>query len=189
MVKNLVLPVVPSNFDINYKTMGLFLLLDSTLLPNDDFGEWLDNDGFSEDVKKDGAKKYLFIELEKLKEKFRADIHDQSELRDSSGRPISPLGIYNLIEAHKNRISKVRLLIEHELLKSYNLHKASGVKYIVLRSYWIDKNGKKFRKFSTNLGPEDKVLVKGEIPKSSMAEAEKVINQMMWEQYKAEYPD
>lgn len=168
---------------------ALLLLLDPNLLPSGDFEEWLNDDGFSEAVKKDGNKKFLFLELEKLKARFRADLHDQSALKDSFGNPLTPLGIYNLIEGHKNRISKVRLLIEHELQKASNLHKPSGVKYIVMRAYWIDSNGKKVRKFSRNLGPEDKVLVKGKIPTSTLDETEKEIDRMMWEQYKAEYPE
>ena len=166
---------------------GLLLLLPTHLMPDDDFEEWLNDDGFSDVVKKDGNKKFLFIELDKLKNKFRSDMMDVSVIEDGKGHPLSPLGVYNLVQGHKNRISKVRLMIEHEISIAHNLHKPSGVRYVVARSYWINNQGKKVRKFAKNIGADDKVLVKGKIPPHKLIEVEKEIDTMMWEQYKSEY--
>lgn len=166
---------------------SFFLFLPSSLTPENEFEEWLNDDGFSKDTLKDGSKKFLFIELDSLKSKFRSDLLDVTQLKDDNGNTLSPLGVYNLIQGHKNRISKVRLMILNEVSIAYNLHKPSGVTYVVGRSYWIDNNGKKVRKFAKNFGSEEKVLVKGEIPKSMMVEIKQEIARMMWELYQTEY--
>ena len=156
---------------------------------NNEFEDWLNNDGFKNNPEKDGNKKFLLIELNRLKEKFRADLIDNTQLKDNNGNTLTPFEIIKLVEAHKIRIEKVRLMIEHEILQSYTLHKPTDVKYIVLRSYWIDKRGKKFRKFSKNLGPADKVLVGGQIPTSTMVQTEKEFDRLMWGLYREEYPE
>lgn len=165
----------------------LLLLLSHDLMPDDDFEEWLNDDNFSEQVKSDDNKKYLFLELEKAKNQCRKDLYDSSSMNGADGFPLTPAKIYKLIEAHKNRIRKIRLMIEHEVTIAKNLHKPSGVTYIVARSYWIDKSGKKVRKFAKNLGSDEKVLVNGEIPKYKLLDVEKEIDRMMWEEYKKEY--
>jgi hypothetical protein len=91
--------------------------------------------------------------------------------------------------AEMNPFDKVRLMIEHDLSIVENLHKPSGVTYIIARAYWIDNNGKKFRKFIKNMGAMEKVYVNGEIPSFKREEVEFTINQMMLEQYRKDYPD
>jgi len=164
-----------------------FFFIPSNLTPDNEFEEWLNNDGFSEETLNDGSKKFLFIELDRLKSKFRSDLLDVTQLTDDKGNFLAPLGVHNLIKGHKNRISKVRLMIQNEVSIAYNFHKPSGVTYVVGRSYWIDNNGKKVRKFAKNFGAEDKVLVNGEVPKFKMEEIKQEIARMMWELYQTEY--
>ena len=196
---------MPNNFDINSLMMTfLDTLIGSTGLikaffiffmnlpqenSSSDFESWLNEDGFKNNPEDDDNKKHLFRELNRLKDVFRKDLDDRTPLKDKNGNQLTPAEIIRLVESHKNRISKVRLMIQHEILQSYNLHKPSGVKYIVLRSYWIDRNGKKFRKFSKNLGPADNVLVNGKIPNSTMIETEREFDRLMWDLYKTEYSD
>jgi len=170
-------------------TKALLLLLGNHLLPPDDeFELWLNADGFKKGTENEGSKKHLFLELNKLKIRFRKDLNDQESLKDENGNSLSPLNIHKLIQGHKNRISKVRLMIQHELLEARNLHKPSGVTYIVIRTYWIDSTGKKFRKFAKNLGPSDKVLKNNKVPQSLITEIDKELTSMMWVEYQSEYP-
>jgi hypothetical protein len=106
---------------------------------------------------------------------------------DSSGKTLSPLDIYNAIEYYKIRIEKLWLIFGLKLYKTYNVNKDTQVRYIVMRAFWIDDNGKPFRKFSKNLGAENKVLVKGKIPTSVLESVEDYILTLMWDLYYFEY--
>lgn len=166
---------------------GILLLLPRELMPDDNIEEWLNNDGFTYSPERHGSKKFLFTELEKVKSEFRDYLNRKEPVVDENGQSLSPITIYNWIELKKIQIRKIRLMIEHEISYGTNLHSPTGVRYVVFRAYWIDNEGKKFRKFAKNIGAEDKVLVKGKVPVFKLDEVEKEIDQMMWEQYKSEY--
>lgn len=152
------------------------------------FEEWLLNDGFKPQTLNDGSKKALLMELEQLKNKFRNDLNDANHIKDDSGKPITPLKTTELIAAAMVQIDKLRLVIQHDLSIVKNLHKPSGVNYVVARAYWIDERGKKFRKFAKNIGSDEKVMEKGKIPTWRLDEVEKEIDRMMLNQYREEYP-
>jgi hypothetical protein len=164
-----------------------FFFFGADLIPENDFDSWLDNDNFNNSVKNDASKSFLFKELEKLKKGFRADLKDKTELKDENGNALSAMEVYQLIEAHKNRISKVRLMINNKVEYVANLNSSTGVKYIVARSNWINKQGKKIRKFSKNLGPDYKVYMNGKIPPSLKKEVEIELARLMWQEYIKEY--
>lgn len=166
---------------------GLLLLITSELVPDEDFEEWLNNDGFDYSPERYGDKKFLFTELEKVKSEFKEFINKAEALVDENGNSLPAIKIYNWIESKKIQIEKLRLMIEHEISFGTNLHKPSGVRYIVFRAYWINNKGKKFRKFAKNVGAEDKVFVDGKVPPYKLDEVEKEIDRMMLEQYKSEY--
>ena len=166
-----------------------FLFLIKDLIPNEDYEKWLTEDGFKHNPEKDLNKTYLLNELKRLKARFRSDIMEPTALLREDGTPLSPIEIINLVQAHKNRIDKVRLMIEHDFSIVKNLHKPTGVTYVIARAYWIDNNGKKIRKFVKNMGAEEKVYENGKIPSFKLDEVEFTINQMMREQYRKDYPD
>jgi len=101
---------------------------------------------------------------------------------------MTPLKTTELIAAAMVQIDKLRLLIQHDLSIVKNLHKPSGVNYVVARAYWIDDRGKKFRKFAKNIGSDEKVMEKGKIPTWRLDEVEIEIDKMMLKQYREEYP-
>jgi hypothetical protein len=166
---------------------GILLLLPKELLPVEDFEEWLSNDGFTYTPEKYGDKKFLFTELEKLKSEFRVLINKKEPIVDEKGQSVPAITIFNWIQLKKIQIEKVRLMIDHEISYGTNLHIPTGVRYVVFRAYWINNQGKKFRKFAKNIGAEDKVLVNGKVPDFKRDEVEKEIDRMMWEEYKSEY--
>ncbi len=168
---------------------SLLLLLVRDMIPNADYKKWLVADGFKDSTVKDLTKTHLFIELKILKARFRKDILERAALVDDDGTPLSPIEIINLVQAHQNRIDKVRLMIEHKLFFVKNWHKPNKVHYVIARAYWIDNNGKRFRKFVKNMGVADKVYKNGEILPSKFDEVTFEIDKMMWQQYKEEYPD
>ena len=176
---------------------GMIITLLLFLPPKQSFkgslGEWIDNDGFTDDELADPTKKHLVYELNRLKDEFRRGLSDKESSKGSEGDVLNPEEIYNLIEGNKIRISKIRLAIKPEYAISRNLHrnidlpKPKSVYYLVARAYWINNKGKKFRKFSKNFGAEDKVLVNGVIPQGMINEVENALTNMMWEEYRMEY--
>lgn len=168
---------------------GMLLLIPSKLEPEDNYEDWLNDDGFTYSPEKFGSKKFLFDILNSLKAEFREALSKKDELVDEKGQPVTLATAGKWIKMKQVQIAKVRLMIDHEISYGTNLHTPSGVRYIVYRAYWIDNNGKKFRKFAKNIGAEDKVLVNGEVPAFKIKEVENEIDRMMIEQYKSEYPD
>ena len=171
---------------------GLLLLLIGSVTPNktdDKLDEFINQDGFKTNPENDPNKTYLINELNKVKSKFKADLDENGILKDNFGTPLSPRGIYQLIMGHQNRIRKLRLIIEQEILITKNVQKPSGIVYLIARKYWVGNDGKKLKKFSKNIGSESKVLVKGKIPTSYLIQAEKELEKKMWEQYRSEYPE
>jgi hypothetical protein len=166
---------------------GLLLLLPGHQLNDDGGSDWLNNDGFKDEHYKDETKKYLFNELDRLKKRFIQDINEKGVIVDAEGKPLSPMQIYNLIEGHKIRIDKVRLMIRGEVLIAEHHHKPSDTYYVVARAYWMDENGKKFRKFSKNLGSKESAMVNEQIPDSKLKEIKKELEGMMWKHYQEEY--
>jgi hypothetical protein len=162
------------------------------------YSDWLKDDKFKKDHSKDPSKKHLFAELDRLKKKYWEDwngeykvidgVHKQIHpMTEDGSRELTPGEIKIAFDSKELQISRVRHMIEHEYSVIKNLHKPSGVKYVVVRSYWFDRNGSKVKKFNKNLGAEDKITVNGEIPKSLLTQGKKEIDEMMWEYYKNEY--
>ena len=176
--------LIGNGFMISY-----FVFLPEFLQPDDQFEQWLNNDGFDKNLEKDPRKKIFFKELNKLKAQMRRDLREVGDLFDEYGNKLNPAQIYLLIDSHKLRISKVRLMIEGTVYITYNTHKPTGVRYVVGRANWIDNDGKKIKKFSINLGPEQKVLVKGQIPPRVMEQLETDMLNEMWAMYTSEYPN
>lgn len=173
---------------------SILLLLPMSLLPDPDLKKWLEDDGYDEKLEKDGSKKYLVHELKKLKNRLINDAHDKSILKDKDGNNLNPIEIYNLLEGHKNRIKKIRLMISFDVNIAINTHKPSGKQYVVARTYWIDKNGNKVKKFSKNIGTAEDFWPNGNIPKDKalpkhiLETTRKELEKMMWDQYREEYP-
>lgn len=122
-----------------------------------------------------------------LLDDFRAFLESKESVTDADGKTLTPVEIYNAIEHYKIRIEKLWLIFDLRLYKTYNVNKETQVRYIVMRAFWIDEKGKPFRKFSKNLGAENKVLVRGQIPHSDIKAVEDYILSLMEDLYYWEY--
>jgi hypothetical protein len=129
----------------------------------------------------------LYDHYTELMDDFREFLNSTEEVVDSNGRTLSAIDIYNAIEYFKIRIQKLWLIFNLKLYKTDNVNKDTQVHYIVMRAFWIDDKGKPFRKFSKNLGAENKVMVKGKIPVSVLESVEDYILTLMWDLYYYEY--
>jgi hypothetical protein len=170
-------------------TKGLLLLLLPQMMQNRDFEKWL------EDVKvtykeEDHDIKYIYNEFDRVVKKLRADFSERSPILNKEGESLTPLEVVDLVNSYKLRLEKLKIMTERNIIITHNLHKPTGIKYIVARAYWVEiPGGKKFRNFSKNIGAEDKIMINGIIPPFRIKEAKDAITMMMWEQYKIEYPD
>lgn len=176
----------------------LLLLMKAGLTPDNKFEKWLLEDGFDEKTLKTSGNFHLFEELNRLKIQFRKDLifdKDYTEMGevvikpilDSDKKPLEPWQIYLAIETAKLRIQKVRLMINHKFHIIRNLNPNTNIAYKVIRTYWLDNNGKPIKKFSKVLGAENKILVNGKIPEKLIELAKKELENQMWITYLEEY--
>ena len=166
------------------------LLLILLNLTDEDTDKFLNEDNFKEGVENDGRKKFLLNELEKVKNHIRTNIAVKEPLRDDFGNFLSPMEIHRLVESYRLKINKLRLMINYELMLAHNTYLRSNIVYVAARGLWLDNSGKKYKKFSKNIGTIDTVYDKnGKIHESLKRESENEIIQMMWETYKMEHPE
>jgi hypothetical protein len=126
-------------------------------------------------------------EYDSVVDDFEVLLKSKELITDKAGNILTPADIYNLINEYKIRVEKLMLIYNIRLYKTLNENKKSGIKYIVMRAFWIDHLGKNVKWFSRNIGPENKVLVNGQIPIHALDSIEEDILHLMWGQYQIEY--
>jgi hypothetical protein len=129
----------------------------------------------------------IVTEHEEVVDEFRKLLNSKEQITDAQGNVLTPLNLHNLINEYQVRIDKLALIFNLRLHKTLNENKKTGVKYIVMRVFWIDAKGKNVRWFSRNLGAESKVYVNGKIPINQLEAMEKEMIMLMWDQYQIEY--
>jgi len=126
-------------------------------------------------------------EYNEVVDDFEALLKSNELITDKGDKVLTPADLYNLINEYKIRIEKLMLIYNVRLYKTLNENKKSGIKYIVMRAFWIDHLGKNVKWFSRNIGPESKVLVNGQIPVHALDSIQEDILHLMWGQYQIEY--
>lgn len=129
----------------------------------------------------------ILMEHEDVVDEFKKLLETKEIVTDTEGNILTPLDLYNLINGYLIRIEKLNLIFNLRLYKTLNENKKTGVKYVVMRAYWIDAKGKNVRWFSRNLGAESKVLVNSKIPIKRMEAVENDMLLLMWDQYCIDY--
>lgn len=151
--------------------------------------KWLED--IDKSIKIDKLKKWVgdavYVHYQELLEEFNEFINSLEVITDKEGNQLNPIQIYNAIEYYKIRFEKLLLIFNLKLYQTFNVNKDTKVRYIVMRAFWIDEKGKKYRYFSKNLGAENKVLINGKIPVNIMESVEDYILVLMWDLYIYEY--
>lgn len=129
----------------------------------------------------------ILMEHEDVVDELKKLLETKEIVTDTEGNILTPLDLYNLINEYLIRIDKLNLMFNLRLYKTLNENKKTGVKYVVMRAYWIDAKGKNVRWFSRNLGAESKVLVNGKIPIKRIEAVENDMLLLMWDQYSIDY--
>jgi len=104
----------------------------------------------------------------------------QSECESGS----TPYDIFDMINEYQIRIKKLVLISNLRGYATRNTNKVTKVNYCVIRTFWIDSNGKPFRNFSKNLGAEHKI--KGNEENLTISALHTLQNEM-WDLYLHEY--
>jgi len=124
--------------------------------------------------------KDVYVEYEKVYSLYQ-------EFLSSKQENICVSEILDRVKYFNIRISKLVLMLEHKLYKTYNVNKKTNIRYIVYRMFWIDEDNKPFRHFSKNLGNENKVTINKEIPNNLLNNVTEQLLQIMKETYNLEY--
>ena len=156
-------------------------------LPEDNWEEWINNDGFRGKPNLDKSKSYLFDELNLAKSQFLSFLDSHEYMNNEVGNSAGARLVNQYTNAHAIRIKKIRLMIEFTIYFNTNIN-PYGIKYLLAKSCWIsNKNGKVIKKFTKLIGQEDQIKVRGQIPKVIMDKIEKELEQAMWIEYQKEY--
>ena len=149
-----------------------------------DFVQWLKDNDLEIPHKSVGHSNLIDIHNEALREWYKVIGELFNLLCKPINKNVKGLDFYNSINEYKIRIKKLQLIAELKTYKAYNTKKETKVKYIVIRAFWVDSNGKPFRNFSKNLGAEYKVSSN---EKNLTIYAQQTIQMQMWDLYQHEY--
>lgn len=164
-----------------------FFFISGMPLPEDQLGDWINDDGFNPKLKTDKSKFYLFDELEKAKQDFLDFLNSNHKMNETIQNTGGAMLVNQYIQAHIIRIKKIRLMIDFKIYFNY-IKNAYGSEYIVAKSCWIsNKDGKVIKKFSKMVGLKDQVRIKGIIPSKIKDEVEKELENNMWMEYNKDY--
>ena len=156
-------------------------------VPEDAWDQWMENDAFRGNPKRDKSKAYLFDELGLAKKDFKDFLDSNKLMNNTLGNMGGARLVNQYSNAHAIRIKKIRLMIEFTTYFNTNVN-PYGIKYLLAKSCWIsNKNGKVIKKFTKLIGQEDEVKVRGKIPTVIMDKIEKELEQVMWIEYQKEY--
>jgi hypothetical protein len=81
---------------------------------------------------------------------------------------------------------KLRMIIEPSIQIATNVHTQSKITYLIAKSFWINENGVKIRKFTKSLGRSEDYK-KGIKDIDAKKEAEIKIREIMIQTYNEEY--
>jgi len=158
--------------------------------PSFDLDKWLKSFNKKEINSSFWAKEEIDQEYEKVIFDLNAILNTTENLTDSKSNLLTHREIYNAINYYKVRIKKLMMIYNLKIYITTNVNKVSNVKYTVTRAFWIDnETGKPKRQFSKNLGPQNKVLINGKIPKHLLNQIAEDMIILMWDLYNIEYGD
>lgn len=144
--------------------------------------KWIYNDGFKFEhlhVSTLFYKKLETVKTELLNFYFREIRKNEKNIRTNEE-------VHAKIEEFMFQIMKLRMIIEPSIQIATNVHTQSKITYLIAKSFWIDANGVKVRKFTKSLGRAEDYK-KGIKDIDAMMEADIKIKEIMIQTYNEEY--
>ncbi len=140
---------------------------------NDNFESWLLYVGSANMKKLDSLKEeflnFYFLNISKNKSDIKLNID-----------------VHNKIDEYMIRIMKLRMIIEPDIQIALNVHTQTKITYLIAKSYWIDEDGNKVRKFTKSLGRAEE-FKDGINDINAKQVADKKIKEIMIQTYKDEH--
>jgi len=145
---------------------------------HNDIDAFIENDNFKEDHSND-ERKFLFIELEKVKNQFKKYLDSSNEEKLTFRNVMKELHLW------VNRLKWIRLIIEPEFMITNN-KQGNGRIYNILRIFGINPmTGLKERKISKMVG--NNINNPNGPEKYTVDYAKKLLVKELWEDYKQTY--
>jgi hypothetical protein len=144
--------------------------------------KWIYNDSFQLEhlhVSTLFYKKLETVKTELLNFYFKEIIKNEKNIRTNED-------VHAKIEEFMFKIMKLRMIIEPSIQIATNVHTQSKITYLIAKSFWIDTNGVKVRKFTKSLGRAED-YEKGIKDINAKMEADNKIKEIMIQTYNEEY--
>lgn len=154
-----------------------------------EFIQFIADDKFDlETYKKADNWSYLSA-LSKLKETFvKFYFKNLADLNKDQIDMMRVNDVYNRIGQYIIQLMRLRCVIEPEVQISKNVHPRTGIKYLAIKAYWIDDNGKKVRKFTKSIGRAENYS-QGIEDKQALTDGIKLVQPVLFENYQELYKE
>ena len=153
-----------------------------------EFIRLVSEDHFNEDVYRNSENCTYLAILKKLKESIVEFYFTKIQDIESLNMDLKIIADINDRIGHFIlQLMKLRLVIQPEVQISMNVHPRTNIKYLAIKAYWIDDNGKKIRKFTKSIGRAEN-YPKGIKDDKALTDGIKLIQPVIFEAYKEEYP-
>ena len=153
-----------------------------------EFIRLVSEDHFREDVYRDSDNWTYLAILKKLKESIVGFYFTKIQDVESLNMDLQIIADVNDRIGHFIlQLMKLRLVIQPDVQISMNVHPRTNIKYLAIKAYWIDDNGKKIRKFTKSIGRAEN-YPKGIKDDKALTDGIKLVQPVIFEAYKEEYP-
>jgi hypothetical protein len=148
---------------------------------------WVMFDAFKNPSTYKNPKNHLFFnQLETLRKEFLDYYFEKLNTLVKKNQELRAVDIHSRIGKYIIQVSRLRMVIEPEIQIAMNVHTLTKIEYIAAKGFWINDSGKKIRKFTKSLGRVEE-YPGGRKDKKAYAEAEKQMQEIMYEAYKESY--
>jgi len=142
------------------------------------------NDGFKDETYINQSNISYLFDLKMLKDTFTAFYFKSlDEVKDDYEKVCD---LHSRIGRFGLQISRLRMVIEPEVTISNNVHSVSKNEYLIGKSYWLNEEGKKIRKFTKLIGRLDE-YPGGRTSEKAITDATLKLQEVMYQYYNETY--
>lgn len=155
----------------------------------DELIAYISNDEFIPETYKRSENWGYLATLKNLKEKIvKFYFTSLEELKNEKGDFTDVRDVHLRINEYLLQLMRLRMVIAPDSKLSKNKHPQTNHTYLAIKSYWIDDEGKKVRKFTKSIGREESYK-NGIDDEQAKKDGLNLIQPFMYDHYKEIYPD
>lgn len=144
------------------------------------------DDNFSE-VTKSVSRNQIYINKLKLLKTDTINFYLESISNSSKYLLQYNCDVHSTIAAMVFQIMRLRMVIEPEIQITVNVHKQSKIVYLTVKSFWLNDEGVKERKFSKSIGRADEYPLGKDDPKA-IEDGTTKMQEILYDEYLTIYP-